>query len=256
MSQVNPYLSTQSITPENLTIRKVKVRPIQLLSRGRSLVGDQYWLFLGITVVGMLIGSAVPFGLLLGAMLVGIFICYGQREKGQRVEFATLFKGFDDFASSFIAVLVLMAASLVVMIPFLIALFAILLLPILRAQAAGGNAPPPEFPLAVIILYPLMILASLLITLPFVFVFQLIADRKMQAVPAIKASVRGVLSNFAGVLGFFIVLSLINMILAIMCYLPAVLFMPISIGAVYVLYRDVYPHQSSTAAIHSGMPVS
>jgi hypothetical protein len=44
--------------------QKVSVAPLALLKQSLALMGDQYWLFLGITFVGMLIASLAPMGIL------------------------------------------------------------------------------------------------------------------------------------------------------------------------------------------------
>ena len=65
----------------------------------------QYWLFVGMTFVAFFIGSAVPFGILMGPMMCGIYLtCFAQRRR-EPVEFGLLFKGFDFFGPSVIATL-------------------------------------------------------------------------------------------------------------------------------------------------------
>src|SRR5205085_5294781 len=76
--------------------RRGVVAPVECIKEGWALIKDQYWLFLGISLVGILIGGVVPI-VLLGPMLVGIFLCLFQRLRNQRVEFGLLFKGFDQF---------------------------------------------------------------------------------------------------------------------------------------------------------------
>ena len=48
------------------------IRPIECMKEGWDLIKDQYWLILGITTVGMLIGSFIPLGIGIGAMFCGI----------------------------------------------------------------------------------------------------------------------------------------------------------------------------------------
>ncbi len=195
MSTPNPYAPTSSQSAEDFGIRKVKVRPFALMKRAYSLLGDQYLLFVGITLVGTFVASAVPFGLVAGAMAVGIYLCYIQRERGEPVEFPTLFRGFDYFMESLIAFLIYFIASVVVMIPFMIALFVIVIGPVLaaasNAAANAGNA-PPQIPAgaltAILILYPLMIFAHIAVALPFFFTFQLIADRNLKASMRLSAA--------------------------------------------------------------------
>ncbi|QDT04495.1 hypothetical protein K227x_28870 [Rubripirellula lacrimiformis] len=240
MSQANPYAPTTSIPINDTDIRRVAIRPIGLLKRSWRMLGDQYWLFLGITFGGILIGSVVPFGLILGPMLVGIYLCYLSLERREKVEFGTVFKGFDFFKESFIATLCLIALTMVVMIPFMIAM-AVLIMPTF-AQAAQNNQ-PPSFPVAIFLMYPLMLMANIVITLPFIFTFQLIADRNLSAMEAIKASIQGVRKNLWGIVWFFALLMIISFALACMCYVPAILFLPVSFGSLFLLYRDIYPHQ-------------
>jgi uncharacterized membrane protein len=85
------------------------VRPIQLLQRSFELISGEYWLFLGITLVGIVVSSLVPFSILLGPMMVGMFLCFAQRQQTGRTEFATLFKGFDQFVDALVATLIMVA---------------------------------------------------------------------------------------------------------------------------------------------------
>src|SRR5258706_16052133 len=50
------------------------VRPIECLTSGFEMIKGQYWLVLGITVVGMLVGALVPMGVLMGPMMCGIYL--------------------------------------------------------------------------------------------------------------------------------------------------------------------------------------
>ena len=252
----NPYtpptLETVATPAAAIQMRKVTIDPISLLKRGRNLVGDQYWLFLGITLVGILVGSAVPFGIIMGPMIVGIYLCYLHRDQGGKVEFGTLFKGFDQFVDSLVAILILMGLTLLVVIPFYVIMFGM----IIAMGGAGNNDVSIGFVIGLVLLYGLMMVVIIAITLPFIFTFQLIAEHKMKGIEAIKTSVRAVLLNKGGVVWFFVVIMLISMILTMMCYLPVFFFMPISFGATFLLYRDIFPREKETAIEHSDPPVS
>lgn len=244
MSQVNPYATSGQVAPSDLGINKVKVRMVDLFRRSFRLIGDQYWLFLGITVLAMLLGSAVPFGLIMGPLLVGVYCCFIERERRGRCDFATMFRGFDNFLEPFLAFLVMLGVSLVVMLPLMIIMFAVIFLPLIQAQAAAGPGnpvePPPMFFFGLFVLYPLIIAVNILIALPFLFTFQLIADRNLKGIDAIKLSIRGVLRNFWGVLWCLLVMTFVSFIAVLMCYFPVFLIMPVSFGVFYLLYRDIY----------------
>src|SRR5262245_30645561 len=97
--------------------RSGAVRPVECLSAGWRLIRDEYWLFLGVSLVGVLIAGAVPFGILAGPMMCGIYYCLLRRARGHRVKFEMLFRGFDHFAQSLIATLLMMVPLLLVLVP-------------------------------------------------------------------------------------------------------------------------------------------
>lgn len=63
-------------------VATVHLAPGNCISEGWNLVKDQYGLFLGITVVAMLLGSLVPFGIIAGALYCGIFIALFMKIRG------------------------------------------------------------------------------------------------------------------------------------------------------------------------------
>ncbi len=238
MHDSNPYAVPPS-QPTNFLpqdFRKVRIRPIELFKRGYALIGDQYWLFLGITFVGIIIGSMVPFAIILGPMLVGIYLCFMQRERGERVEFGTLFKGFDQFVDALVAMLVLLALSFLLIIPICIVMFVVML-----ALSAGGDEGGIAGLGFLILMYPVILLVSIAIYVPFIFTFQLIADRKLKGMDAVKLSARAAMQNLGGIIVFMIVLMIVSVLLTMMCYVPGILFLPISFASIFVLYRDVFP---------------
>ena len=80
------------MTPEIPFNRKV-VEPVTCLKNGWELIKDQYWLFVGMAAVAVLIGGAVPLGILLGPMMCGQYLTFFRKRRGQPIEFGTLFKG-------------------------------------------------------------------------------------------------------------------------------------------------------------------
>lgn len=244
MQSENPY-SSPALPPIQASVqppgfRKVVVRPIELFKRGYALLGDQYWLLLGIVFVGIFVGSAVPFGLLLGPMFVGIYLCFLERERGRSTEFGTLFRGFDQFVDSFVATLLFVLASFVMMIPVFIFMIALIVTPIIRAAQNGQRPPEPDI-FSLLMIYPLIMLVSVIIYIPFLFAFQLIADHKLKGLQAVLLSAKAAWANLGGLIWFMFVLMGVSVILTIMCYVPAILFMPISFAALFVLYRDIFP---------------
>ena len=231
----NPYAPAEIVDP---VWRKTNIRPVQLLRRSFELIRSDYWLFLGIALVGMLIGSLVPFGILMGPMMVGMFLCFSERQRTGRTEFGTVFKGFDQFIESLIAMLIMVATSVVIVFPlvivFLAALFFVL------AQAEQNGDPSLALIPLVVAMYGMIFVGSIACYVPFMFVFQLIADRKLTGVAAVKASASAAWNNLGGVVWFIIAIGFITLLAAMACYIPALLMMPISVGAMWLLYQDVF----------------
>src|SRR5258705_1275646 len=84
------------MTPEQSDFRVGVIQPVECIKEGWALIKDQYWLFLGLTIVTMIIGGAVPI-VLMGPMMVGLFLCLFEKMARRPVEFGLLFKGFDHF---------------------------------------------------------------------------------------------------------------------------------------------------------------
>ena len=239
MSDTNPFSVTKTtgLPSNDAGPRQVSIEPIALYKRSLALIGDQYWLFLGIAVAGILIGSLVPFGLLLGPMMVGIYLCFIDRERGRQVEFGTLFKGFDYFANSFIAVLIMIGVSLLVMVPWMI------LMTVALAFVIPSNGGGQVSPLAVPILlfsYLVMIIALFLVQLPFLFTFQLIAERGLSGPQAVGLSFKGVQKNLVGCVLLAFVVGVLSFVATMACIIPAFFLMPITLGVLYLTYRDIF----------------
>lgn len=242
MSQFNPYEPTQSrIGADPNSPRQVSINPIDLYKRSLALMGDQYWLFVGMTFVAILIGSVVPFGILMGPMLVGLYLCFKEREEGRQVEFGKVFQGFDEFVNSLIVTLLLIVVSLVVIIPvYIIAgagMFALI-------GAGQGNGPPQVTPIAIFgfifVMFIVVSIASMAIYVPFMFAYQLVADQKIGGGQAFSMSLKASLKNLFGVLLFILFTAIVSMLAGMLCYVPAFFVMPISFGALWILYRDVF----------------
>jgi len=91
------------MTPE-IPFRRKVVEPVSCIKGGWELIRSQYWLFVGMTLVGVLIGGAVPI-ILMGPMMCGLNLAFLKTRRGEPIEFGTLFKGFDYFGQALIAAL-------------------------------------------------------------------------------------------------------------------------------------------------------
>lgn len=118
------------------------INPVECLKQGWELIKDQYWLIFAITLVGILIASFVPFGILLGPIFCGIYYAIFQKMYGLPAKFEDLFKGFSYFGSSLVASLFLIVPAFVGMIIIYIPLIA---MQFSMAQQRGNPDPNALF---------------------------------------------------------------------------------------------------------------
>ncbi len=228
------------------------VRPMECLRGGWELIKDQYWLFLGISLVGVLIAGAAPMAILAGPMMCGIYICLLRHARGKPVQFDMLFRGFNYFMQSFIATLIMIIPVLVIMIPAYITFFAVMISQMPPPGQPGQNAPPPNpdafanIMAAYAVFLLVVLIVSIVISVLFFFTYPLIVDRKLTGVQAVGASFRAARANFGGVLGLVILLNLLGIVGAMACYVGAIFVLPIHVAAVAVAYRQVFPRDDES----------
>jgi uncharacterized membrane protein len=233
----------------NVPFRAGAVRPVECLNAGWQLIKSQYWLFLGVSAVAVILGSLVPLGILMGPCMCGIYYCLGRQERGQRVSFDMLFKGFDYFVDSLVATLLMLVPMIVLILPFYFMFFMSVLS---SAAAAGPKGPPEGFLAGFFGAFGLLMLFILLVgavaQIFFFFIYPLIVEQRLSGIEAVKTSFRAAGSNFAGILG----LVLLNMLLSIVgvacCYVGAFFVLPITFAAIWKAYTQVFVDSAASAS--------
>ena len=225
------------------------VQPIECLKGGWNLVKDQYWVFVGVCAVGMLIGGAVPLGILMGPMMCGIFLTLFNKRRGMPVDFNLLFKGFDYFGQSVIAALLhvipIMAVLLVAYFVLYVGMFAAMF----AAAAAGQDSAPfalVGFGLLFLLFYCIILFIVIIISIGFTFAYPLIVDRNLQGFDAVKLSFRAALANFWRLLGLNLLGGLLGVLGVLACYVGIFFIFPITLGATAVAYEQVFGLRNSS----------
>ncbi|HET6976833.1 MAG TPA: hypothetical protein VFI24_10950 [Pyrinomonadaceae bacterium] len=228
------------MTPEIPFNRKV-VEPVQCLKNGWELVKDQYWLFVGIAAVGVMIGGAVPLGILLGPMMCGMYLIFFKKRRGEPIEFGMLFKGFDFFGPSLIATLLHIIPIVAIVVPAYF-FFYISMVVGMVAQGNGDPNPAAMFGImgAFMIFWLVVIVLVIIISIGFTFAYPLIVDRKLQGFDAVKLSFRGAMANFWRLLGMSLLSGLLSLCGALLCYVGVFLVFPIAYAAIACAYEQVY----------------
>ena len=228
------------MTTPQIPYQRNAVEPIQCIKAGWELVKDQYWLFVGMSVVVMLIGSAVPAGILLGPMMCGLYLTFFKRRRGEPIEFGTLFKGFDYFGPSLIATLLHIIPILAIVIPAYFLFYVSLIVSV----AAQRDEPNPAAMFGVLGMFGLfwvvMILVIIIISIGFTFAYPLIVDRRLPGFDAVKLSFKAAMANFWRLLAMAVLSGLLTIAGMVLCYVGMFLVLPISYAAIAMAYEQVF----------------
>jgi uncharacterized membrane protein len=237
---------SNAITSESMEFRAGVIQPVECIKEGWQLIRQQYWLMVAITAVAMLLRGIAPFGLLMGPMMCGIYLALFALMRGERIDFGTLFKGFDYFVQSLIATLIAIAPVLILVIPIGLLFFGGLMAGIGLESGHHGSAAPAGVMIAVLLVAALCLMTVVVAaTVFFTFSYPLIVDRKLSGVDACKTSARAGLANFGGILGLMVLAMLMGMAGVLVCYVGVFLVMPVTVAATAVAYRRVFPEATS-----------
>jgi len=209
------------------------------------MIKNQYWLFVGMTLVGVLIGSAVPLGILLGPMMCGLYMALFKSRRGEPIEFGTLFKGFDYFGPSVVATLLHIVPVIAIILPayffFYISIFVSMMA---QAGSRSDEPPNPAAFLGIMVMFGLfwvvVIIVVIIISIGFTFAYSLIVDRKLQGFDAVKLSFKAAFANFWRLLGMMLLTSLLSIAGFFACYVGMFFVMPIGYAAIAKAYEQVF----------------
>ncbi len=229
-------MSTPFDLPE---FRRQAVEPVECIKAGWNLIRSQYWLFVGLSVVGVLIGSVVPFGILLGPMMCGIYLALFKTRRGQPVEFNDLFKGFDYFGDSLIATLLHMVPVLVIFVPSYIVFYVGLFFLMPRNGEPKPGALFGFFGLFAVFWLVMMVIL-ILVSVGFTFAYPLIVDRRLSGLNAVKLSIRAGMANFWQLLGMLLLNGLLSIVGVLFCYVGVFFVLPITFAAIATAYEQVF----------------
>ena len=227
----------------SIYFKRNAVEPVKCLKEGWNLVKDQYWLFVGMCLIAILIGSVVPLGILLGPMMCGLYLTFFTKRRGQTIEFELLFKGFDYFGQSLIATLIHIVPIVAVVVPAYILFYVGLFMSVAIPQEGGGGPNPAlafGFIGAFLIFWFVMMVVIIVISILFTFTYPLIVDRGLSGVDAVKMSFKAAAANFWRLLGLSLLSAVLSVAGLILCYVGVFFVLPITFSAVAIAYEQVF----------------
>lgn len=149
--------------------------------------------------------------------------------------FDLLFKGFDYFVPSLVAMLIYVGVMLVLVIPFLILFVVGILLLNSRndvLEISGGLT----IGVAYIYWIGVCVVSAIF---PF-FACLLIVDRKLEAWPACQLAFRGIKENALGMVGTMLVGYLMVLVAMMLCLVPVIFVTPILVAGHFVAYQKIF----------------
>ena len=218
------------------------VSPVECVKGGWNLIKNQYWLILGMVIVGWMIASAVPFGILMGPMMCGLFLTFFKLRRGEPIEFGLLFKGFEYLGQSIIATLIHVVPMICLVVGAYILFYVFFLFAMFSAQASGDQGAAAL--LIVFLVYALFFVAVMalimFLSIGFMFVYPLIVDRGLPGLDAVKMSFKAAFANFWGLLGMVFLNFLLSVAGIFLCFIGVYFVLPISYAAVAVAYEQIF----------------
>jgi hypothetical protein len=227
--------------PSQIPYQRNVVQPVECIKGGWNLIKGHYWLIFAMCLVGWMIASAVPLGILLGPMMCGLYLTFFKIRRGEPIEFGTLFKGFEYFSKSIIATLLHVLPILAIVIPAYILFYVFFLV----AMVAQGSREPDGLVMmgifVVFALFWLVVIALIMVvSIGFTFVYPLIVDRGVQGMDAVKLSFKAAMANFWRLFGLIMLNFLLSLAGLLLCFFGVYLVFPISYSAIAVAYEQVF----------------
>jgi hypothetical protein len=216
------------------------IKPVECFKEGWELIKDEYWLFFGITLVGMLLGGIIPLALGIGAMYCGIYHCLLRKMDRQPLEFGDLFKGFNWFLPGLMAMLILIVPIIIFVIISYGSIFGILFSSMDKSGKINESA--------IVALYGVVFGESLVFALIsgcihafIMFAFPLIVDKNLSGFDAFKLSAKAAWANLSGVVGLILCQFALGFVGSLACGIGVYFVLPISFAGIAIAYRKVFP---------------
>lgn len=223
------------------------------VSNAWNLVKQNYGLYLGITLVTILLAGCIPCVslFLVGPIMGGFYYVVLREMRGEPVDFGMMFRGFDKFVP-------LMVVGIVQSIPEIIGQILRITVDLGRIGIDGasrngdfGNFQDSSnpFPVAlaggmlviIIIVALVLIVVGVAWRVLLFFAIPLVMEHDMGAVDAMKLSAKAAMSSVGGIILLIIFQALIGVLGVLMICIGLFFVMPIIYAASVFAYRQVFP---------------
>jgi hypothetical protein len=211
-----------------------------------NIVKNNYGLFLGISLLAMVLMSCLPCVniFLAGPIMGGVFYCFLKAMRNEQVEFGEMFKGFENFVP-------LMVIGIIQAIPEIMAQGIRISVNVAdfglkNADRTLYQADPSRLLASGLVLFLIVagftiFVVGFAIRISLFFALPLVIEHRLGVGDAIKLSARAAWSNIGGLILLSILEFLIALAGLLMLCVGVFLVMPILFCANAVAYRQVFP---------------
>lgn len=237
-------------------------RAISWLTQSWALIMKEPVVFAAISVISLIaifILNLIPVlgsfasALLWPALAAGFFLAFRHAKRNESVTPNDLFEPFKAPTNLIGLGAIYLAASIIVTLVLL--LIAFLSMGSITA-IASGDIDMTQMGTGLFIIALIAIPASLALVMAFVFAPVLVHQHQVPVVEAVKRSFSGSLRNILPLIVFFILLTLSFMVVGVLTAIPllgwliaiaaAILYLPLSCGALFCAYNDIFLQPNST----------
>ena len=212
------------------------------VSEGIEIIKKDIGLYIGYTVVYFLIVIITAIIPLLGIIALfliaaplaaGFILGVHKSSRNEILEFGDFFKGFDYFAQLLVLQLIQGLIILVIMIPLLVIFGSSFYM------IASGNIPDFSIGIVGILIVILVYAAMFFIYISYIFAPHFIIFGNMPAWEAMETSRKIAAKKFFPILGLVLILSIINLIGCLPCYLGLLFTLPATYAIIYAAFKDI-----------------
>lgn len=219
---------------QEIQINTGVIRAFDCYREAWEMIKPKFGIVLAVYFIAMLIGGA--FGIVMGALMCGLYLCLFDLQEGREVKIDRLFNGFQFFLPSLLVFLATMAPIVVI--------FLLIYVPMIGLAMAGSKVDESEivpFIIGAVIVEIIFAIVMVCFHTLIMFAFPLIVDKKISAWQAMKVSSKGVWANLGGVASLFGVGFLVTFVGLMLFCVGIYLIMPLVLAAQVVAYRKVFP---------------
>ncbi|MBX3244217.1 MAG: hypothetical protein KF685_07150 [Acidobacteria bacterium] len=239
------------------------IDPTGCIKNGWRLISPNYWMYLGIALLGWVMMACIPCLniFLMGPVMGGIYYVLLRDMRGDPVDFSMMFKGFEKLGPTLLVGFIQALPGIIFQIIdffFNLSSFLIQINEIQRQgdfyQSDGSDvAIAGGFLLIYYVIAAIFVVVSIIWSISFVFAIPLVMENNISAIEALKLSARAAWSNVGGVILLSILVFLIMLAGVLALCIGWIFILPLITASFAFAYRQVFP-MPDTAPVYSTPP--